>query len=123
MLLAQCIESNPGPPRGRGSTARGSSGSYDARGRGRGGRNGRPDIAHDYFEGLPNPGQSNSQGNRRLTRSTSTVREQPSISSWFTSQSIQPLSDSQEISQSDKSREMTARNRDTDLESDISDID
>ena len=34
MLLVQCIEFNPGPPRGRGNTARGSSSSYGSRGRG-----------------------------------------------------------------------------------------
>lgn len=36
---------------------------------------------------------------------------------------LQPLPDSREIAQSDKAPEMSARNRDSDLESGISDID
>lgn len=100
LLLAQGIESNPGPGPGSTGSSRGINSGSSVRGRGtghgrggnRGGVSGRafssaePD---DFFADVPKPGQS-----RRVTRSSQIVNEsqssqQQSISNWLTSQPSQ----------------------------------
>ena len=123
MLLAQGIESNPGPGPGSTGSSRGSNSGGSVRGRGtgcgRGGTGGgvsgrafssaEPD---DFFADVPTSGQK-----RRVTRSSQIVNgaqssQQQSISNWLTSQpSQQGQNESRHVSP-----DRSATDTDTDID-------